>query len=152
MSPEQAAGRVDELGPASDVYSLGATLYCLLTGEVPIQDKEPNGGGKLDLEAMLAKVITGDYPRPRQIAPDVDPALEAICLRAMALQRADRYGSPRALADDLELWLADKPVSAWPEPWTARTGAGWANTKPSSRVSSRLFWSAPSVSGSLPCF
>jgi WD40 repeat protein/serine/threonine protein kinase len=113
MSPEQAAGRLNQLGPASDVYSMGATLYCLLTGKAPVEDK--------DAALVLQKVQKGDFPRPRQLQPDVDPALEAICLKALALKSDDRYASPRALADDLERWLADKPVSAWPEPWTVKS-------------------------------
>src|SRR5205085_8589027 len=57
---------------------------------------------------------------PRQVKPNVSPALEAICKKAMARQPADRYATPKALADDIEHWLADEPVSAWPEPWTVR--------------------------------
>jgi WD40 repeat protein/tRNA A-37 threonylcarbamoyl transferase component Bud32 len=113
MSPEQAAGRLDQLGPASDVYSLGATLYALLTGAPPFEDP--------DIAAILNKVQHGDFPRPRLVNHYTDSALEAICLKAMSLKIADRYESPRALAADLERWLADKPVSAWPEPWTVKT-------------------------------
>ncbi len=108
MSPEQAAGRIDDLGPASDVYSLGATLYCLLTGRAPFADP--------DLAELLRKVERGDFPPPRQVKGWVDPALEAICLKAMATEPAGRYRSPRALADDVEHWLAEEPVSAWREP------------------------------------
>src|SRR5208282_3530895 len=89
MSPEQAAGRLDQLGPASDVYSLGATLYCLLTGRPPLEEK--------DVALIMKKVQAGDFPRPRQVKPDVDPALEAVCLKAMALAAKDRYASPRDL-------------------------------------------------------
>jgi len=82
MSPEQAAGRLDLLGPVSDVYSLGATLYTILTGKPPVEDK--------DAGAVLQKVQRGDIPRPRQANADVPAALEAICLKAMAVKGADR--------------------------------------------------------------
>jgi eukaryotic-like serine/threonine-protein kinase len=108
MSPEQAAGQIDKLGPASDVYSLGATLYCVLTGRAPFNDH--------DLADLLRKVERGDFPPPRTLQRWIDPALEAICLKAMATDTSQRYVTPRALADDLEHWLADEPVSAWREP------------------------------------
>jgi serine/threonine-protein kinase len=112
MSPEQAAGRLDQLGPASDVYSLGATLYCLLTGKPPFTDT--------DAGAVLQKVQRGDFPAPRQVRRDAPKALEAICLKAMALKRESRYATPRQLADDVEHWLADEPVTAYREPVRAR--------------------------------
>jgi len=102
MSPEQAAGRLDELGPPSDVYSLGATLYCLLTGKPPIE--EPYVG------KALMRVQTAEFPPPRQVKPAVSEELEAVCLKAMALKPADRYPSPRELTEDLEHWLAEEPV------------------------------------------
>jgi serine/threonine protein kinase len=105
MSPEQAQGLHDQLGPTTDVYSLGATLYCLLTGRAPV-----TGGD------VLARVIRGDIPAPQLINPSVPLALEAVCLKAMALKPEDRYPSPRALADDVERWLADSPVSAYRDP------------------------------------
>jgi tetratricopeptide (TPR) repeat protein/serine/threonine protein kinase len=114
MSPEQAAGRPDLLGPASDVYSLGATLYHLLTGRPPF--------AREDVGAMLQKVQRGELVPPRQVKGSVPPALEAICLKAMALAPGQRYGSPQALADDLEHWLADEPVRAYREPLLARLG------------------------------
>jgi tetratricopeptide (TPR) repeat protein/serine/threonine protein kinase len=114
MPPEQAAGRLDVLGPASDVYSLGATLYCVLTGQAPFTD--PTVG------AVLQKVQRGEFPPPRQINPKVPTALEAVCLNAMAFRPEDRYPTARALAHDIEQWLADEPVSAWREPWRVRVG------------------------------
>jgi serine/threonine-protein kinase len=117
MSPEQAAGRHDLLGPASDVYSLGATLYALLTGQVPFTDS--------DISTVLRRVQQGDFPQPRRVLGSVPKALEAICLKAMALKPQDRYATPRVLADDVEHWLADEPVMACPESWTARLGR-WA--------------------------
>jgi serine/threonine-protein kinase len=117
MSPEQAAGRLEELGPASDVYSLGATLYCLLTGKAPFEGR--------DVGEVLRKVQKGEFPPPRQVKREVPPALEAVCLKAMALRPQDRYPTARALADDIEKWLADEPVSAWREPLRLRAGR-WA--------------------------
>jgi serine/threonine-protein kinase len=108
MSPEQADGRVEEVGPASDIYSLGATLYCLLTGMAPFDGSDP--------AAILAKVSAGDFARPREVDSTIPRPLEAICMKAMALGSPERYQSTRALAEDVERWLADLPVAAYPEP------------------------------------
>ena len=116
MSPEQAAGKLDQLGPPSDVYSLGATLYYLLCGQAPFVND--------NLASILARVQRHDFPSPRSIATQIPAALEAICLKAMSLAPADRYQTARALADDLEHWLADEPVSALPEEWPQRV-ARW---------------------------
>lgn len=113
MPPEQADGRSDILGPASDVYGLGATLYALLTGRAPISGK--------NAAEILKKVVNGDFSRPRHIKPRISPALEAICLKAMALKPEDRYATPNGIASDIEHWLADEPVAAYAEPWHARS-------------------------------
>jgi serine/threonine-protein kinase len=112
MSPEQAEGRGDIVGPAGDIYGLGATLYVLLTGRTPFQ-------GRNSAE-ILDRVKRGEFLSPRQRKKDIPPALEAICLKAMARQPERRHATPLALAADVEHWLADEPVSAWREPWTVR--------------------------------
>jgi serine/threonine protein kinase/tetratricopeptide (TPR) repeat protein len=117
MSPEQAAGDLDRLGPRSDVYSLGATLYCILTGRPPFEGD--------DLGAVLRAVRSAIFPRPREIDPSVDPALESVCLKAMAVKPEDRYESSRALAEEIERWSADQPVSAHRDSALVRAGR-WA--------------------------
>jgi tRNA A-37 threonylcarbamoyl transferase component Bud32 len=114
MSPEQAEGRWDAVGPASDVYSLGATLYMLLTGRPPF--------GPGTVGEVLDGVRRGAFPRPRHVNRRVSPALEAVCLKAMAARPGQRYPTALALAADLEKWLAGEPVGAWREPAAARVG------------------------------
>ena len=106
MSPEQAAGRHDLVGAASDIYSLGGMLYYVLTGKNPVERSETPGSS----EAMpgLRRAI----PRPRQVNARVPASLEAICLKAMNIDPAERYPSAGALAKDVENWIDDLPVSA----------------------------------------
>jgi serine/threonine-protein kinase len=112
LSPEQAGGAAEGLGPATDVYSLGATLYHLLTAVAPF----PGG----DLGSVLARVVRGDLVPPGRVKPGVPPALEAVCLRAMTLRPEERYASARELAREVERWLADEPVVAYSEPLMGR--------------------------------
>jgi serine/threonine-protein kinase len=115
MAPEQAEGRVEELGPAADVYALGAILYEILTGQAPYR-----GAGA----AVLAQVRQGPPPGPGQVRRGVPPALAAVCQKAMARSAADRYAGAAELAREVERWLADEPVSAYREPLLARA-ARW---------------------------
>ena len=93
MSPEQASGRSEDIGPASDVYGLGATLYCLLTGQAPLREITKIG-------PILQAAAAGEIPAPRTLSKKVPRTLESICQRAMALRPDDRYPSATALAED----------------------------------------------------
>lgn len=107
MSPEQAAGRLNDLGPTSDVYSLGATLYCILCGTVAFTSR--------NLGEVLKQVKEGTFPPPIEVNPRVAKPLNAICVKAMATAAALRYETAQDLADDVEHWLADEPVVAYEE-------------------------------------
>lgn len=98
MSPEQACGDLDKLGPASDVYSLGATLYFILTGRAAFEEA--------DVGLILERVRRGVFAAPHHVNPAISPDLGRICLKAMALQIEERYSSPLAMLKDIELWLA----------------------------------------------
>jgi serine/threonine protein kinase len=112
MSPEQALGAQDIVGPRSDIYSLGATLYTVLAGHAPIR-----GLSLPELQKLIGK---GEFPKPLPVRREVPRALEAICLKAMAPKPGDRYAGATDLAQDLEKWLADEVVPAYREPWTVR--------------------------------
>jgi WD40 repeat protein len=124
MSPEQAAGNLDALGPSADVYSLGATLYCLLTGKTPFYQNNAE-----DIFQLLERVKRGKFERPKDVYSGIPASLEAICMKAMSNRPNDRYTSPSKLADDIEHWLADEPIGAWPEPPLHRLRR-WARKNP----------------------
>lgn len=112
MPPEQAAGRIDELGPSSDVYSLGATLYHVVTGQAPFQGP--------DVATVLQDVQQGNFEPPRSVRSAVPRALDAICTKAMSLRPEDRYATPQDLAEDVERFLADEKTQAYRESMVTR--------------------------------
>ena len=111
-SPEQLDGTV-EVGPASDVYSLGAMLYKLLSGIPPLT--------ATTLGEMRQAGLKGDFPPPRERKRCVPRPLQAVCLKAMQTDPAERYESPEALAAEIDAYLADAPVTAFPEDLVARS-------------------------------
>ena len=104
MAPEQAAGRRGEVSPASDIYSLGAILYAMLTARPPFQ-----AATALDTVLML---LEQDPLPPRMLNPKVDADLEMIALKCLQKPADLRYSTADALADDLEAYLANEPISA----------------------------------------
>jgi serine/threonine-protein kinase len=127
MAPEQAAGRNAEVGPLSDVYSVGAMLYEMLVGQAPFNEATPF--------ETLVQVLEGEPPLPRSLNPTVPPELEMVCLKAMAKLPEERYASAAALAEDLERFLRSEPVLARPHSPRQRLFR-WARQEPG--LASRL--------------
>ena len=117
MSPELADGHADEADERTDVYLLGATLYEILTGRTLRQ-----GSSR---EEILELARTVDPLPPRELKPEVPKALEAVCMKALARRKQDRYPGALALAEDVQLYLAGEPVSVYREGTLARA-ARWS--------------------------
>ncbi|MBS0201699.1 MAG: protein kinase [Planctomycetes bacterium] len=117
MAPEQAAGRMTEIGPLSDVYSLGVVLYELLTGQQPFRGS---------VGEVLRQVQTDEPVEPRKLVPHIHRDLETICLKAMAKEPARRYATALALAEDLERFCAGEAILARQEPMVVRL---WRKTR-----------------------
>ncbi len=119
MPPEQAEGRHDEFGPTADVYSLGAILYELLTGQVPFN-------GKTDVE-ILRRIHSEEVVPPRRLRRDIPRDLETICLKCLEKEPRKRYPDANSLGQDLRCFLAKRPIRARRTPaweralkWTRR--------------------------------
>src|SRR5262249_10790550 len=105
-APEQAGGDRHAVGPATDVYALGAILYEMLTGRPPFQ-----AASRLE---TLRQVVAEEAVPPRRLRPTIAPELESICLKCLEKEPARRYGSALALAEDLRRHLAGEPTRARP--------------------------------------
>lgn len=119
--PEQVLGDLDKLGPTSDVYSLGAILYELLSGQPPLAEK--------NVALIIRKVTSGDIVPIAEIRPDAPLALVSVCRKAMSLDRQDRYLTVAELRKDVQRWLDDLPVQAYQEPLRQRTSR-WMRRHP----------------------
>lgn len=106
MAPEQAAGQVDAISPATDIYSLGGILYKLLTKQTPFDDQ--------NIVQLLQKVRTAEPPAPRKIERKIHPDLETICLKCLEKAPLSRYATAADLADDLRRFLNSEPIEAKP--------------------------------------
>ncbi|HEV3024191.1 MAG TPA: hypothetical protein VGX76_17060, partial [Pirellulales bacterium] len=106
MPPEQAGAKLDQIGPTSDVYSIGAVLYCLLTGRPPFQAASP-------MDTLL-QVLGREPVAPRLLNSKLPRDLQTICLKCLRKETAKRYPTAATLAADLGRWLDGKPIVARP--------------------------------------
>jgi serine/threonine protein kinase len=126
MAPEQAQGKVHEVGPATDIYSLGALLYECLTGRPPFRaDSVIN---------TLMQVMHGEAEPPSQLTPGLPAALDAICLKCLEKAPQRRYATAEALADDLRRYQDGEPITA-----SASKRRAWSG-EPARKASRKKGW------------
>jgi WD40 repeat protein/tRNA A-37 threonylcarbamoyl transferase component Bud32 len=121
MPPEQASGRRGQVGPASDIYALGAILYYLLTARPPFRAES--------MAEILRLVVTAEPPSPRLLNPIVPRDLETICLKCLEKEPGRRYRTAGELAEELECFIADRPILARPASAVEKTWR-WCRRKP----------------------
>ena len=112
MAPEQVDADHGLIDTRTDVYGLGAILYEILTG------KPPAAGATLG--EVFSKIRSGNLPRARELDPTIAHPLDAVCAKALATQRADRYQRAEDVAEDVRRWLLDEPVSVYSDPFPVR--------------------------------
>lgn len=125
MAPEQAEGRIEELGPRADVYSIGAMLYHLLTGQMPYVPS----GSPVSPHTVLAARLMGPPKPVLQVQPDAAPELAAICEKAMSLDADERYASALDLAEDIEAFLGNRRVTAFDSSLSHVVKLAWKRNK-----------------------
>jgi eukaryotic-like serine/threonine-protein kinase len=121
MAPEQASGHAHDVGPAADVYALGAMLYEMLTGQPPFRNENP-------LDTLL-EVLSVAPPLPRKLNPRIQYGLELICLKCLSKLPQNRYSSAAALADDLDRFVRGEPLAVR-SPHLGQRLRGWTHRQP----------------------